>query len=294
MPIQIIDGNYYVNRAVRSKAGMTLFSNGQPTGGLHSFLNTLWTVKENGTLVVAFDSDRSSYRKRLHPTYKERAVAPKDELLERVKQVTFGGLAWVLPKMGIPVVKVEGEEADDVIYLLAKHLVKDNSIYAVSDDEDFLQFLNIGVTINRIAHDHIVTKQSFQALYNFPPEAFVLYKSLIGDKSDMIERAIPGVGEVTAKKIVSQLSDYSLKGLYEWCEHFQDSKLKQDTFTYFPIIKRNYALISLENAQIKDEVVINAYEKACKEAIKQPNQVRDFLASYELKTQLRWYQWMTK
>lgn len=302
----IVDGNYFVNYASHAAVADLMGPNGEPTGALHVFLGSLWNIKHTlkGNIIVVFDGGRAAFRNKLYPDYKKRkeVVSPDgkydpkvEQYMERedMKKFTFKTLDTLLPAMGIPSIRVPNEEADDVVYILAKYLSDKHNIYCVTSDEDYVQMVQLGATVYLYKQDAYITQGNFKSVYSFEAEAFTLYKAMKGDGSDNI-KGVPGVGEVTATKILGNLKEPSLLSLHEFCSSHNDKKHKS-VIDNFPIIKRNLRLIDLKYIELSDDVVINAYEESVRAARMQVPLAKKILHEYGLSNAMtKWLPEMIK
>lgn len=280
MAVCLVDGNYQVMRCVYSSGSDLSSASGVQTGGVYKFLKVLYTFRELGDLVVVFDGGRSKRRMDLYPEYKLRpineSVTEEEKALKEFITYTFETLEKLLPRMGIPVVRMMGAEADDVMYRLAEHFLSQSKddVYVTTDDSDMLQFAAIGARIYRPMKNEFVTPANFVERMGFTPNFYALWKSIIGDKSDNIS-GVYGVGPVKATKIITDIapllkSDFScedvIRVLLEWSEKNQKSKIGQSVKGNLDIIRRNIFLVDLKYTEIQKQDVASAYQHSREEA----------------------------
>jgi len=287
----LVDSNYQVNRAIFKNNDLKN-SKGDPTGGIYIFLRMLYKLLERGNLICVFDGGHSSFRTNLYPNYKkreEREETPENKELDDIFSFTFSRLKSLLPKMDIPVVQMSGEEADDIIYRLAEYLIgQGHAVTVVSDDNDYLQMVNIGATVLRPMKDEVYLKSSFEHLRGFPPEYFIYYKAMIGDGSDNIP-GIKGIGDVTAKKIIDQMivSGPTIESLHNVSEKSTSSwgvKIKSG----MSIIKRNIMLMDLAKCPLTLEDVSYTYLEAEKHSATNISFVNGFFNEMEFTSLNHW------
>lgn len=297
--VAIIDGSYNIYRSVFK--GLNLYSSsGVPTGGVFIFLKMLWNLKELGNPIVILDAGHSKFRLQLHPDYKkreEKTEEEKDPQVDEAFSAAFSILKKLLPKMGIPVVSVEGEEADDIAYALAKHMLEKDptsNIYMVSDDADWEQNVNIGATVFKAMKDEYVTLGNFKEKHGFDPKYFTIWKSLIGDGSDNIG-GVKGVGPVSAVKIVNQMKSPDMISLHEWALS-GDSKLHEKIRDKdnFALVKRNLLLIDFNNIQIDIDKMLLAYNTAKEEAKVNFDFVRSRFTALEFNSLQNWLVYLSQ
>ena len=196
-------------------------SKGQPINAVLGFVNMLnkMIVDERPTHVIAaFDKGMPAERVAMYKEYKAQRTAMPDDLRSQ-----FPLVRQVLDVHGIPIVEIEGQEADDIIATLARKAEEiGETTVVVTGDMDLLQIVDTNTTILR-------TRRGISELDRFDPNAvlekFELeprqlpdYRGLKGDPSDNLP-GIPGIGEKTAIKLIKAagsldalLADPSLAG----------------------------------------------------------------------------------
>lgn len=206
--ILIIDGNNIIMRAFHTPSGDLCTKAGEPTGSMRGFLNSLKTYidkfPEVTKVVVAWDGGRSKWRKAMFPDYKGNRSydsTPEDK-------IKFEGL-WeqirltheLLPDLGVYSIKVDGNEADDVIaYVCDKY--KDEDKIVITSDKDMLQLIDDKTSIYNLYKDKVISEVNFFDEYGVNLNAWMGYRALQGDSSDNIS-GIPGIGEKTAKSLMN-------------------------------------------------------------------------------------------
>ena len=210
--VLIIDGmnlflrNFSVN-------GM-LNDNGVPIGGVMGFLKSLaLSIREvNPTrVVVAFDGKGGSTRRRkILPSYKNnrkpgkrmtRWDAWKNYEEEKASQKSqIERLIQYLKVLPINVIQIDNIEADDTIAYITNNLLE-KEVTIMSADQDFLQLVNERVTVWSPIKKKFYTPDLVMKDYGVPAHNFLMYKVLMGDKSDNIE-GIKGLGPKKLPKIV--------------------------------------------------------------------------------------------
>ncbi len=201
----LIDGHSLTYRAFYAMPNLST-SNGLKTGALTGFLNMLLRFIDElkpQYLAFAFDLSRPTKRLELFPEYKaNRQKMPED--LEK----QFDYIYELLDILKIPVVSVEGYEADDCIGTMAKDASsKGIDVNIISSDRDLIQIISDKVHLlcpNNTGKDLILHDVDYiKEKYGFEPKSIVDFKALAGDKSDGIPGA-KGVGDKTAVKLISE------------------------------------------------------------------------------------------
>ena len=189
-------------------------SKGMDTSAIMGFVNSLFDVikRENPDhLAVAFDKGGSVERTELFEEYK----ANRDETPEAIK-IAVPYIQAILNALKIPVVELEGYEADDLIGTLAKQAEKEGyKTFMVTPDKDFGQLVSENIFMYRPARMgngiEIWGIPEVQKRFGVErPEQVIDYLGMMGDASDNIP-GLPGVGDKTAKKFLADFG--SMEGL---------------------------------------------------------------------------------
>ena len=213
--VLIVDGlNLYLRAFAVNGA---LNDNGVPVGGLTGFLRSLaYAIREvNPTrVIVVYDGQGGSQRRRkIHPEYKanrkpgkritrwdafKNATEEKDAM-----KIQFSRLIEYLDFLPINVISIDKIEADDTIAYIA-HTLLDEDVTILSADQDFLQLVDERITVWSPTKKKFYTPRMVEADYGVPAHNFLMYKVLMGDKSDNIE-GVKGLGPKKLPKIVPDL-----------------------------------------------------------------------------------------
>lgn len=191
-------------------------SKGQDTSAIMGFMNSLFDVikrEKPNLLAVCFDKGGSQARTEMFEDYK----ANRDETPQVIRE-SVPIIQKILHAMEIPVMEIEGMEADDIIGTLAKQAEKEGfEVYMVTPDKDFAQLVSenifmykpsrMGNGIEKWGIPEVQKKFGVER-----PEQVIDYLGMMGDSSDNIP-GLPGVGEKTAKKFLSQFG--SMEALLE-------------------------------------------------------------------------------
>ena len=182
---------------------------GQTTNAVYGFtamLINLLRDEKPTHVAAAFDVSRKTFRTEAFPDYKANRIATPDEFRGQV-EVT----QEVLGAMGIPVMAIEGYEADDVIATLTTQAVPQGfRVLIVSGDRDSLQLVNNDVTVlyprKGVSELTRFTPEAVAEKYGLTPAQYPDFAALRGDPSDNLP-GIPGVGEKTAAKWIREYGD---------------------------------------------------------------------------------------
>ena len=200
----LLDGHSLSFRAFFALPTSLATSTGQITNAVYGFTSMLIKLlaeEKPDLIAVAFDVGKPTVRLEKYAEYKAgRAEAP-DEFRQQL-----GLIVEVLETLAVPIVGIEGHEADDAIATLALRAVDEGiDVTIVTADRDFFQLVRPGITVmfNRKGISDIVRYDELAVTERFglPPEKYLDYVALKGDASDNIP-GVPGVGEKTASKLV--------------------------------------------------------------------------------------------
>ncbi len=202
----LVDGSSYLYRAFHALPTLST-SRGEPTGAVHGVAAMLKRlIKEHSPayMAVIFDAKGKTFRDDLYPEYKAHRPTMPDELRAQIEP-----LHALVRAMGLPLLAIEGVEADDVIATLATEASAAGiATLIASGDKDLTQLVDERV---RIVNDQAVLDAAgVKSKFGVPPALIVDYLTLIGDKVDNV----PGVPKVGPKTAVGWLERYgSLDGV---------------------------------------------------------------------------------
>ncbi|MDJ0904425.1 MAG: DNA polymerase I [Woeseiaceae bacterium] len=198
----LIDGSSYLYRAFHALPNLTN-SAGEPTGALHgvvNMINKLVREQADAQVAVVFDAPGKTFRDDMFAEYKANRPPMPDELRTQVAPIHDA-----VRFMGLPLLQVEGVEADDVIGTLCR-LAADGglSVLVSTGDKDLAQLVNDNVTLVNTMNESVLDRDAVKARFDVWPEQIVDYLALVGDSSDNI----PGVPRVGAKTAAKWLNTY--------------------------------------------------------------------------------------
>lgn len=182
---------------------------GQTTNAVYGFtamLINLLRDEKPTHVAAAFDVSRKTFRTEAYPEYKANRSTTPDEFKGQVETTQE-----VLGALGIPVMAIDGFEADDVIATLTTQAVPEGfKVLIVTGDRDSLQLVNENVTVlypkKGVSELTRFTPAAVEEKYGLTPQQYPDFAALRGDPSDNLP-GIPGVGEKTAAKWVREYGD---------------------------------------------------------------------------------------
>ncbi|NOY45653.1 MAG: DNA polymerase I, partial [Deltaproteobacteria bacterium] len=197
----LVDGTNLLYRAYHAIQGLRT-SRGMPTQAVYGLLTMVLKVlrehRPDG-LVVVFDAPGPTQRHEAFADYK----ANREETPEDLKpQIPYA--QKTLRAMGIPVLQVEGVEADDVLGTLARHLAENgHEVWIVTGDKDFCQLVSDRIRLLDTMHDRVTDPDAVRKRFGVGPERVVDLLSLTGDAVDNLP-GVPGIGVKTAAKLLER------------------------------------------------------------------------------------------
>ena len=201
-PIVLVDGSSYLYRAFHALPPLTN-SSGQATGavkGVISMIRRLHKDYPGSPVAVVFDAKGKTFRDEMFPEYKSQRPPMPDELREQVEPIHE-----IVKAMGLPLLCVDGVEADDVIGTLARQAGEQGRQVVISTgDKDMAQLVDEHVTLVNTMTDTVLDVAGVESKFGVPPALIIDLLALMGDKSDNIP-GVPGVGEKTALGLLQGL-----------------------------------------------------------------------------------------
>lgn len=208
-PLILVDGSSYLFRAYHSPPHLTN-SRGEATGAIYGVVNMLKSLVRQYSpeqMIVIFDAKGPTFRNEMYPEYKANRPPMPDDLRTQIQP-----LHKIIEAMGLPLVAIEGVEADDVIGTIADQQSKlGNKVLISTGDKDMAQLVNEHVTLINTMTNTLLNPESVETKFGVKPELIIDYLALMGDKVDNIP-GVPGVGEKTAVALIQGLG--SIKNIY--------------------------------------------------------------------------------
>jgi DNA polymerase-1 len=201
-PIILVDGSSYLYRAFHAMPSLTN-SSGFPTGaayGVVNMLRRLLSEYDSQYVVVVFDAKGKTFRDDLYEKYKANRAEMPGDLVQQIEHIHR-----IIKALGLPLLIVDGVEADDVIGTIAQRAEKQNRRTLISTgDKDLAQLVNQHITLVNTMTNTTLNPQTVKEKFGIPPELIVDYLALVGDTIDNI----PGVPQVGPKTAVKWLLEY--------------------------------------------------------------------------------------
>ena len=269
--IVLIDGHSIINRAFYGVPDLTN-AEGLHTNGIYGFLNIMFRILDEEKpeyLAVAFDLKAPTFRHKMYDAYKGTRKPMPEELREQVPV-----LKELLVAMGIPLLMMEGYEADDLLGTAAKKSEEAGvDAVIVSGDRDLLQLATDKIMIRMPKTKRGVTEienyhaQDVKDAYQVTPSQIIELKALMGDASDNIP-GVPGIGEKTATNLIVAYG--TIENAYAHVEEIKPNRAKEALKNHYDMAEMSKRLaticveapltLSFEDARLTNLYTPEAYE----------------------------------
>lgn len=251
-PLVLVDGSSYLYRAFYAFPPLTN-SLGEPTGAMYGVLNMLKSLiaqVQPTHIAVVFDAKGKTFRDEIFEQYKSHRPPMPDDLRQQIQP-----LHNIIKALGIPLLSVEGVEADDVIGTLAVQASQQGKNVLISTgDKDMAQLVDDNIMLINTMNNSLLDRDGVIDKYGIPPELIVDYLALMGDSSDNIP-GVSGVGEKTALGLLQgigsmaeiyanleKVAGLSIRGAKKLGEKLSSAKADADLSYLLATIKTNVEL----------------------------------------------------
>ncbi|HCN16764.1 MULTISPECIES: DNA polymerase I [Psychrobacter] len=199
-PFILVDGSYYLFRTYHALPKTMQNSQGLVTNAIRGTLNALLKLMRRyhpTHMAVCFDTKSPTFRHHMSADYKA-ARPPID--VELVEQIPY--IHRLVTALGIPLLRIEGAEADDIIGTLAHRAVEQGHHVVISTgDKDMMQLVNDCVILEDSFTGKVTDTQAVIDKFGINPNQMIDFLTLMGDASDGI-KGVPGIGKKTAKDLL--------------------------------------------------------------------------------------------
>ncbi len=241
-----IDGSAYIYRAYHAIRNLSS-SKGLPTNAVFGFsrmLISLMDTKAPEYLAICFDVKGPTFRHEIYPDYKANRPPMPEDLIEQIPWIKK-----VVEAFRIPVVEVQGYEADDLIGTLAQQAGEAGfEVVMVTGDKDFMQLVTDKNVIWDPMKDKTIDRAAVEEKHGVAPLQVIQVMGLSGDTADNIP-GVPGVGPKTASSLVKEFG--SIENLYQQIDSVKKKKLHENLVMY-----QQQALLSLDLVTIRTDAPV--------------------------------------
>lgn len=196
-PLILVDGSSYLYRAFHALPAL-MNSKGFPTGAVYGMVNMLKRLiadYQPEYMAVVFDAKGKTFRDQLYTAYKATRKEMPNDLTQQILPIHE-----IIRAMGLPILAIDGVEADDVIGTLAIRAKEQGFQTIISTgDKDLAQLVDPHIMLINTMTNVKLDQAGVKAKFGVPPEGVVDYLTLVGDSSDNIP-GVPLVGPKTASK----------------------------------------------------------------------------------------------
>ena len=274
-PLVLVDGSSYLYRAFHALPPLTN-AQGEPTGAMYGVANMLRRLMKDYDpehMAVVFDAKGKTFRDDMFPDYKAHRPPMPDDLKAQVEP-----LHEIVRALGLPLLMIEGVEADDVIGTLARQATEQGIPVVISTgDKDMAQLVNEHVTLVNTMTNSTSDVAGVKEKFGVPPERIVDYLALIGDKVDNV----PGVPKCGPKTAVKWLEEYgSLEAIMKNADAVKGKvgEYLRESLDHLPL--------SRELVTIKCDVDLDETPESLNLRAPDTERLRELFTRYEFKTWL--------
>ena len=198
----LVDGSSYLFRAFHALPPL-MNSKKMPTGAVKGVINMIRSMVKNNpesNVVIVFDAKGKTFRNELYAAYKAHRPPMPDEL-----KVQIAPIHKIVEAMGLPILIIDGVEADDVIGTLAREASAAGISTLISTgDKDLAQLVDDQVSLINTMTNEPLDADGVKSKFGVYPNQIIDYLALVGDSADNI----PGVPSVGPKTAVKWLAEY--------------------------------------------------------------------------------------
>ena len=201
----LVDGSSYLFRAYHVPGPVLTSPSGKPTKVIYfvlNMLNKLIKDEQPDRIAVVFDAKGKTFRNDIYPEYKATRPPMPDDLREQIEP-----LHKIIKARGLPLVCIEGVEADDVIGTMSCQATEQGYQVLISTgDKDMAQLVNENVRLINTMNNHFMDEAAVVDKFQVRASQIIDYLALMGDSSDNIP-GVPKVGPKTAAKWIGEYGD---------------------------------------------------------------------------------------
>lgn len=280
-PLVLVDGSSYLYRAFHAFPPLTNSAD-EPTGAMYGVLNMLKSLisqVQPSHIAVVFDAKGKTFRDEMFEQYKSHRPPMPDDLRKQIQP-----LHDIIRALGIPLLVIEGVEADDVIGTLAVAASKVNQKVLISTgDKDMAQLVDDNIMLINTMNNTLLDREAVIEKYGIPPELIIDYLALMGDSADNIP-GVAGVGEKTALGLLQGIG--SMAEIYANLDKVAELPIRGAKKLGDKLLaEKEMADLSYRLATIKTDVVLDITPEQLTLGTSNNDQLTEYFGRYEFK---RW------
>ncbi len=274
----LIDGHSLAYRAYHALPPSMATTKGELTNAVYGFITTLLKIlkdEQPDYLAVAFDVGRT-FRDDLFKEYKATRLSMPNDLEYQLQRIDS-----LIRAFNIPVLQLEGYEADDVLGTVARQAEQqDVETVIYTGDTDTFQLVNpmtrVVISRRQFGDMAVYDLAAVKERYGLEPKQLADFRGLKGDTSDNIP-GVPGVGEKTATELLQRFHD--LEGIFAHLDEIPAKRAREALAA-----NKDKAFLSRQLATIISDAPIQIDLEACRVNDYDPEPVKAILRELEIRS----------
>lgn len=261
-PTILVDGSSYLFRAYHAMPPLTN-SDGHPTGAIRGVINMMRKLQKDypeSQIIVIFDAKGKTFRNDMYPEYKANRPSMPDELRVQIQPIHD-----IIKAMGLPLLVIDGVEADDVIGTLAAQATDAKRDVIISTgDKDMAQLVNEHISLINTMTETFMDVDGVIEKFGVRPDQIIDYLSLMGDKVDNI----PGVEKCGPKTAVKWLDAHeTLQGVIDNADSIK-GKIGENLRAAIEFLPLSYELATIKcDVELEQDIADITTQPADKDAL---------------------------
>ena len=249
MHLVLVDGSSYIFRAFHALPPLTRKSDGLPLGAVAGFCNMLFKLTEDlkgadtpTHVAVIFDYSSRTFRDEIYADYKAHRPPPPEELVPQFPLTRAATRAF-----NIPVIELEGLEADDIIATFARQAREAGGrVTIVSSDKDLMQLLDEEGQVKMLdtLKNKWIGPAEVREKFGVGPDKVIDVQALCGDAVDNVP-GVPGIGVKTAAELINTYGD--LETLLARAEEIRQPARRQKLIDNAELARISKRLVTLKD-----------------------------------------------
>ncbi|MCH7871647.1 MAG: DNA polymerase I, partial [Planctomycetes bacterium] len=243
--LYLIDGHAQIYRAYYARFDHLNSPSGEPTRATHVFFQMLLNLirdRRPDYLVMVMDvSDKTVFRRDIYPDYKANRDPPPEDMPVQIDRIVS-----ILEAVGVPILRLAGFEADDIIATLAHRVAagecgSDLHVHMVSKDKDLEQLLGPTASMFDPGKNEFITHENLLEKKGWTPHQALEVQSLAGDTVDNIP-GVKGIGPKTAAKLIHKYG--TAQAVIDHADELTP-KQRENVLAFAPLLEITRQLLTL-------------------------------------------------
>lgn len=238
--VYLVDASGYIFRAYFGMPKM-FRPDGTPTGAVYGFTSMVMKLLGDADadyVGIVFDRARKTFRSDIYPDYKAHRDAPPDDLIPQ-----FGLVREATEAFDLPVLDLDGFEADDLIATYAHHAVDAGAMVTiVSSDKDLMQLVTDKIRLLDPKKNTPIGAEQVVEKFGVTPDKVIDVQALAGDSADNIP-GVAGIGVKTASQLINEYG--TLENLLENAHQIKQNKRRESLIEQADMARISKQLVTL-------------------------------------------------